>query len=69
MKEFRSDRVARRQIKIKSSDRAIADAVWALEIGVMGVSMWKKGQREDRYHLSWRSIVSHALIHSARKKT
>lgn len=68
MREFRTDKVSRRQIKIKSSDRAIADAVWALEIGVMGVSMWRMGVRADDHHLSWRSIISHALLHGAKKK-
>lgn len=68
MKTFTVNKVIRRAIAIKSCDRAISDSTWVLDMGLAGVSMRRYGeQASSRYHLSWRSIISHALIHNARK--
>lgn len=58
-----------RQIKIRSSDRAISDCEWVLTMGESGVHMRRLGEREEEAHfLSWRSIIGHALIHSAKER-
>lgn len=67
MKRFTPGKVIRRTVRIASSDRAIAAALWVLEIGEGGVKFHRLHQVE-RYGLSWRSIISHALIHNQRVK-
>lgn len=65
MKAFPENKVLRRVIKIKSSDRAIADAQWVLELGVFGVRIHRLNHRSEQWSLSWRSVISHALVHGA----
>jgi hypothetical protein len=69
MKAFSPTKVIRRAIKIKSSDRAIADADWAIEISISGVRVHRLGHRSERWGCSWRSVISHLLVHNARKDT
>jgi hypothetical protein len=68
MKAFPENKALRRVIKIKSSDRAIADAQFILEIGIFGVRWHRYGSKSQRWQLSWRSILSHGLLHSCRKE-
>jgi hypothetical protein len=67
MKTFRPGKVIRRTIKIRSSDRAISDAEWVLSMSEGGLRFRRLGERKDEErHLSWRSIIGHGLIHSAK---
>jgi hypothetical protein len=66
VKGFKPGKCVKRLIKIKSSDRAISDADWVLTISGSGVTMKRFGDHaEGTMSLSWRSIISHALIHRA----
>src|SRR5574341_17098 len=59
-------KVIKRVVKIRSSDRAIADAEWGLALSEAGVRIWRLGHlSEGTMHLSWRSVIGHALIHRA----
>jgi hypothetical protein len=66
VKNFRPGKVIKRAVKIRSSDRSIADALWVLSISEAGVRVKRHGEHaEGSMSLSWRSIISHALIHRA----
>lgn len=65
MKAFHPTKLFKRIVKIRSSDRAIADAQWVLTFGISGIIMHKLGHRSESWRLSWRSVISHALVHSA----
>lgn len=53
-----------RVVKIRSCDRALADKVWVLSLGPSGIRIRRHGEpAETAMHLSWRSVISHALIH------
>lgn len=62
MKAFPENKVLRRVIKIKSSDHAIADCEWVLDIGVFGVRYHRYGHKSERFQLSWRSIICHGIL-------
>ena len=65
---FRPNKVIKRTVVIKSCDRAISDAPWVVAMSASGVRIRREGARlEDSYQLSWRSVISHALIHNTRK--
>lgn len=66
MKAFTPGKIVRRVIKIRSSDRAIADAEWVLSFGEKGLGIRRAGARtSETFHLSWRSVIGHAVIHRA----
>jgi len=66
VKNFTPGKALRRIVKIRSSDRSIADAEWILSISESGVRIRRKGDRlEGAFAVSWRSIIGHALIHRA----
>lgn len=68
MKPFTLNKVIRRTVIIKSSDLAIADAEWVLAFGLDGVRIRRRGAaKESAMHLSWRSVIGHALIHKGTK--
>lgn len=62
-------KTVRRTVTIRSSDRAISDAEWILEIGPSGIGIRRFGEKHRPYFLSWRSIIGHALIHRAMPKS
>ena len=62
MKRF--TKILKRVVIIRSVDPALSHAPWYLEVGPRGVSIRRKGEHST-FHLSWRSIIGHALIHSA----
>jgi len=66
VKHFPLNKVLRRLVVIKSSDRAIAPAKWVVEIGLGGVRFYRLRQRDEVWSLSWRSVIGHALVHNAR---
>lgn len=63
MKPFHPTKILRRTVKIKSSDRTLADAEWVLTLGAAGVSIKRLGAHGAGMRLSWRSVIGHALIH------
>lgn len=66
MRPFTPGKRIVRTTKIKSCDRAISDAVWVLSLSEGGVRMKRHGEHaEGTMSLSWRSVISHALIHRA----
>ena len=66
MRAFTPGKVIKRVVKIKSSDRAIADAQWIVAMDETGVRIKRFGSHgEGSMHLSWRSVIGHALIHRA----
>jgi len=71
MKEFKIGKVIRRQVTIRSSDRALPNTAWILTLDGGGVRIRRLQERkENEMFLSWRSVISHALIHKqARKPT
>lgn len=62
MKLFTPGKKISRVVKIRSSDRALRDAEFVLTFSENGLDIRRSGAREE-IHLSWRSVVSHALIH------
>lgn len=66
MKHFTLGKVIRREITIRSSDRALPNTDWILTFSEKGVEIRRKGKKEERFVLSWRSVISHAIIHSRR---
>jgi len=67
VKPFTANKVLRRSIVIKSSDRAIADSEWVLSLGLEGVRIRRlNSPKHTALHLSWRSIIGHALIHKGK---
>jgi hypothetical protein len=62
MQEF--TKTIERVVKIRSSDRAISDAEFILSIGPSGIRIRRRCEPiETAMMLSWRSVISHALIH------
>lgn len=70
MKPFTANKVIRRTVKIKASDRALPDTEWVLSLDGQGVRIRRLGtSKHDNVYLSWRSVIGHALIHHQRKTT
>jgi hypothetical protein len=66
MKLFKPGKVIKRVVKIRSSDKAIADAEWIVALDGAGVRIKRFGAHgEGTMFLTWRSIVGHCLIHKA----
>lgn len=62
MKDF--TKIIKRRVKIRSSDRAMADRTFVISIGPSGLTVREFGApKEDGLSLSWRSVIGHALIH------
>jgi len=67
MQEF--TRTIKREITFPSSDPKLPPARWIVEIGAGGVVFRKKNQRaEDCHSMSWRSLLSLALIYGAKNR-
>lgn len=66
MKKFTPGKVIKRVVKIRASDRAIADAEWIIAISEGGIRIRRLGDRaEGSFGCTWRSVIGHALIHRA----
>ena len=62
MKDF--TKTLKRRVKIRSSDRAMADRTFVITIGPSGLTVREFGApKEDGMSVSWRSIIGHVLIH------
>lgn len=67
-KPFTPNKVLRRAVTFKSSDRAIPDAEWIVSLTGAGVRAHRRGRRGESWFLSWRSVLGHALIHGMRRE-
>lgn len=68
MKEFSKTKVIRRHVKIRSFDRALADADWVLTFTASGVRIRRLHERKaDEKFLSWRSVIGHRVMHADRE--
>lgn len=68
LKPFTPGKVIKRTTIIRACDRALPNTEWVLAMDSMGCRIRKMGASKDsQMYLSWRSIISHALIHKQLK--
>lgn len=70
MKQFTPNKVIRRTVRIRASDRALPDVDWVLALDGQGVRIRRLGEsKHAQMYLTWRSVIGHALIHKGVRKS
>lgn len=64
MKTFRTGKVIRRVVTIKTSVRGMPDRQWVIEMGASGLRFRRFGTTQTVAALTWRQAIGIALVHA-----